>query len=60
MVNPDQKTILLEQAYDDIRDIYTKFQKMWSYRYGSKNSTQKLSRVWERDIDDDFYIDWEV
>ena len=26
MANPDQKTILLEQAYDELKSICTKFQ----------------------------------
>ena len=26
MANPDQKTILLEQAYDELKEVCTKFQ----------------------------------
>ena len=52
MANPDQKTILLEQAYDEIKVICTKFQ----YESGAsdikvKTLLRELARVWEKDID---------
>ena len=55
MKNPDQKTILLEQAYDEIKVICTKFQD----ESGAKDMEVKallreLARVWEKDIDDNF------
>ena len=61
MSNSDQKTILLEQVYDEIKDICTKFQ----YESGAtdmevKTLLRELARVWEKDIDDDYEIDWEV
>ena len=31
-----------------------------SYRYGSKILLRELARVWEKDIDDIYDIDWEV
>ena len=50
MANPDQKTILLEQAYDELKTIYTKFQdESGSYRYGSKNSSKRTCEgLWKR------------
>ena len=61
MANPDEKTILLEQVYDEIKVICTKFQ----YESGAsdmevKTLLRELARVWEKDIDDEFDIDWEV
>ena len=53
MANPDQKTILLEQAYDELKAICTKFQ----YQSGAtdmevKTLLRELARVYEKDIDD--------
>ena len=61
MANPDEKTILLEQVYDEIKVICTKFQ----YESGAsdmevKTLLRELARVWEKDIDYDLDIDWEV
>ena len=61
MSNPDQKTILLEQAYYDIKVICTKFQ----YESGAtdmevKTLLRELARVWEKDFDEDPNVDWEV
>ena len=61
MKNSDQKTILIEQAYDEIKIICTKFQ----YESGATDMEVKillreLARVWEKDIDEDYDIDWEV
>ena len=52
MANPNPKTILLEQAYDEIKVICTKFQ----YESGAsdikvKTLLRELARVWEKDID---------
>ncbi len=44
MANPDQKTILLEQAYGELKAIYTKLQAQSGDRYVSKNFTL---RTWE-------------
>ena len=42
MANPDQKTILLEQAHEEIKVICAKFQdESGAYRYGGKNSTKR-------------------
>ena len=61
MANPDQKTILLEQAYDELKAICIKFQ----YESGAsdmevKTLLRELARVYEKDIDDNYDIDWEV
>ena len=44
MANPDQKTILLEQATD----------------MEVKTLLRELARVYEKDIDNKYGIDWEV
>ena len=61
MKNPDQKTILLEQAYNELMAICTKFQ----YQSGATNMEvetllRELARVYMKDIDNNYYIDWEV
>ena len=61
MTNPDQKTILLELAYDELNAICSKFQ----YESGAtdmevKTLLRELARVYEKDIDDDYDLDWEV
>tara|TARA_B100000161_G_C33193153_1_gene256668 strand:- start:279 stop:386 length:108 start_codon:yes stop_codon:yes gene_type:complete len=28
-----------------------------SYRYGGENSTERLARVWDKDIDENYAID---
>ena len=53
MANPDQKTILLEQAYKELKEICTKFQD----ESGAKDMEVKtllrdLARVYENDIDE--------
>ena len=61
MANPDQKTILLEQAYDEIKVICTKFQdESGATDMEVKTLLRELARVWEKDIDEDYDIDWEV
>ena len=61
MANPDQKTILLEQVYDEIKVICTKFQdESGATDMEIKTLLRKLARVWENNIDDDYDIDWEV
>ena len=61
MVNPDQKTILLEQAYDEIKFICAKFQdESGAKDMEVKTLLRELARVWGKDIDDDYDIDWEV
>ena len=61
MTNPDQKTILIEQAYDEIKVICTKFQDDSGVTdMEVKTLLRELSRVWGKDIDEDYDIDWEV
>ena len=61
MANPDQKTILLEEAYDDIKVICTKFQnESGATDMDVKTLLRELARVWEKDNDYDCDIDWEV
>ena len=61
MANPDQKTILLEQVYDEIKVICTKFQdESGATDMEIKTLLRELARAWENNIDDDYDIDWEV
>ena len=61
MANPDQKTILLEQAYDELRTICTKFQdQSGATDMEVKTLLRELARGYEKDIDDNYDIDWEV
>ena len=60
MANPDQKTILLEQAYDELKTICTKFQDQSGVtNMEVKTLLRKLARVYEKDMDDSYDIDWE-
>ena len=61
MANPDQKTILLEQTYDELKAICIKFQdESGDTDMEVKTLLRELARVYEKDIDDDYDIDWEV
>ena len=61
MTNPDQKRILLEQAYEEIKVICTNFQEeSGATDMEVKTLLRELARVWEKDFDDDYDIDWEV
>ena len=61
MTNPGQKTILLEKAYDAIIVICTKFQdESRATDMEVKTLLRELARVWQKDIDEEFDIDWEV
>ena len=61
MANPDKKTILLEQTYDEIKVICTKFQEeSGASDIEVKTLLREIARVWEKDIYDDYDIDWEV
>ena len=61
MTNPDQKTILIEQAYDEIKVICTNFQdESGATDMEVKTLLRELARVWEKEIDEDYVIDWEV
>ena len=61
MAKPDQKTILLEQAYDELKGICIKFQdEFGATDMEVKTLLRELARVYEKDIDDNYDIDWEV
>ena len=61
MANPDQKTILLEQAYEELKLICTKFQEeSGATDMEVKTLLRELARVYEKDIDDAYDRDWEV
>ena len=61
MANPDQKTILLEQAYEELKSICSKFQEeSGATDMEVKTLLRELARVWGKDIDEDQDIDWEV
>ena len=61
MANPDQKTILLEQAYDEIKVICTKFQDESGATDMEVNTLlRELAKVLEKDIDEEYDVDWEV
>ena len=61
MTNSDQKTILLEQTYDELNAICTKFQdQSGATDMEVKTLLRELARVYEKDIDDNYDIDWEV
>ena len=49
MANPDQKTILFEQAYDEIKEICIKFQdNSGASDMEVKTLLRELARVWEK------------
>ena len=61
MSNPDQKTILLEQVFDEIKDICNKYQdESGATDMEVKTLLRELARVWQKDIDEDYDIDWEI
>ena len=61
MANTDQKTILLEQAYEELKAIWIKFQdESGDTDMEVKTLLRELARVYEKDIDEDYEIDWEV
>ena len=61
MANPDHKTILLEQAFDEIKIICAMFQdESGATDMEVKTLLRELARVWGKDIDDDHDINMEV
>ncbi len=61
MANPDQRTILLEQAYDELWAICTKFQdESGASDMEVKTLLRELARVYEKDNDDNYDMDWDV
>ena len=58
---PDQKTILLEQTYDELKTICTKFQdQSGATNMEVKTLLRKLARIYAKDIDNNYDIDWKV
>ena len=58
MANPDQKTILLEQAYEELKAICTKFQdESGATNMEVKILLKQLERVYEEDNDEDHEMD---
>jgi len=50
MANPDQKTILIEQAYEEIKEICTKFQKdSEATDMEVKTLLSELAKVWGKE-----------
>ena len=50
MVTPDQKTKLLEQVYEEIKEICTKFQdESKASDMEVKTLLRELARVWEKE-----------
>ena len=61
MTNPDQKILLLEEAYDELKAICTKFQdQSGATDMEVKTLLRELARVYEKDIDDNYDIDGQV
>ena len=61
MDKPHQKTILLEKAYEELKSVCSRFQKeSGATDMEVKILLRELARVWGKDIDDDYDIDWEV
>ena len=58
MANPDQKTVLLEEAYDELKAICTKFQdQSGATDMEVKTLLRELARVYEKNIDYNYEID---
>ena len=54
MVNLDQKTILLEETYGELKAICIKFQdESGATDMEVKTLLRELARVYEKDVDDD-------
>ena len=50
MANPNQKTILLEQSYEDIKEICIKFQEeTGASDMEIKTLLRELARIWEKE-----------
>ena len=61
MTNPNQKTIFPKLAYDELKSICSKFQnESGATDMEVKILLRELARVWEKNIDEDYDIDWEV
>ena len=60
MANSDQKTIFLDQAYKKLKAICNRFQdESGAKDMEVKTLLRELARVYEKDIDENYDIDWE-
>ena len=58
MADPDQKIILLEQAYDELKAICAKFRdQSGATDMEVKTLLRELARVYEKEIDDNHDMD---
>jgi hypothetical protein len=58
MAKPDQKIILLEKAYEELKSVCSKFQEeSGATDMEVKTLLRELARVWEKNIDQDHDID---
>ena len=56
-----KEKILLEQAYEELKATCIKFQdESGACDMEVKTLLRELARVYEKDIDEDYDIDWEV
>ncbi len=54
MTIPDQKTIMLEKAYEELKSVCSKFQeKSGATDMEVKTLLRELARIWEKNIDED-------
>ena len=52
---------MLEQAYDELKSVCYKFQEeSGATDMEVKTLLRELARVWEKNIDEDYDIDWDV
>ena len=55
MANPDQKTITIEQAIKDIKDICFKYQEDLGLSHSEvKDLVTELSNLWEKEVKNKF------
>ena len=59
MAKPDQKTILHEKAYEELKSVCSRFQKeSGATDMEVKILLRELERVLGKNIDEDYDIDW--
>ena len=61
MTNPNQKNIFLKLTYDELKSVCSKFQKeSGATDMEVKTLLREHAIAWDKDIDNDYDIDWEV
>ena len=61
MAKAEKKTILLQKAYEELKSVCSEFQEeSGATDMEVKTLLRELARVWEKDIDDEYDINWEV